>query len=281
MQLISADIGRNESKFFTSNNRKVKFRSTVGEWHQRNLNSNGDYDVMIDGESYFIGELALKESYLPREMTTESKIHEETKLLFLTGIALLAHDNDIIVSTGLPIDQFNPKIKNDLVNLLQGRHSVTFKDKETKTFFINQIIACPEGGGVYWYEINNKPTLKYGKKRVVDIGSRTINYCTIEDGSYINKDSGTLNYGAIKLKNSKTNPQEFARKIVADLSSKWMDYDEDNDTIILSGGGAILLKELLKSHFKNTIVSDDPIFANVYGFYYIGLAKYGKQMTAK
>lgn len=281
MQIIAADMGRNESKFCTTNNQKAKFRSAVGEWHQRNLSSGGEWDVMIDGENYFIGDLAFKEAYLPREMATESKIHEETKLLFLTGVALLARDTDIVISTGLPINQFNPKGRDDIVNLLQGRHSVTFRDSKTKTFFINQITVCPESGGVYWDEVNRKPQLKQGKIRVADIGSRTINYCTIDDNNYINKDSDTLNYGAIKLKNSKTNPQEFARKIVADLSSRWMEYDENNDTILLSGGGAILLENLLRPHFKNMMISEDPVYANVIGFYNLGVMKYGKLMTAK
>lgn len=281
MQLIGCDMGRNESKFYSGNNHKIKFRSTVGEWHQRNLNNEGDYDVMIDGTNYFIGDLALKESYLPRDMTTENKIHQETFLLFLTGVAFLANEQNIVVSTGLPVNQFNPKIKSDLVNLLQGKHTVTFRNNSTKSFFINDITACPEGGGSYWHEMNNYPSLRQGKIRVVDIGSRTINYCTIDDSNYVNKDSDTLSYGAIKLKNSKTNSQEFARKIVADLSSKWMEYDEDNDTILLTGGGAILLQMLLKPHFKNMIVSSDPVYSNVFGFYNLGMSKYRKLMTAK
>jgi len=276
MQIISADMGRSESKFYT-NNTKLKFKSVVGEWHQRNLNTDGSYDVNIDGINYFIGDLALRESYLPREMTTESKIHEETKLLFLTGIGQLAQDTDIMIITGLPISSFNPKVRDDIVNLLKGRHVVTFAGYKPKQFYIDKIVIVPEGGGIYFDELKRNPQLQYGKKRVIDVGSRTINVCTIDNGSYVNKDSDTLNYGGIKLKNAKTNPEEFARKLVADLSSKWMDYDRENDGVILSGGGAILLEELMKPHFKNMTVPNDPVFSNAFGFYNLGIAKYGKQ----
>ena len=275
MQIISADMGRSESKFY-SNNQKIKFKSVIGEWHQRNLNTEGNYDININGLNYFIGELALRESYLPREMTTESKIHEETLLLFLTGISLLARDNEsIAITTGLPINQFNPLIRDEIVSLLKGRHIVSFPGLRVKQLSINQITICPESGGTYFYEAKKNPKLKHGKVRVINIGSRTINYCTIKDGNYINKDSGTLLYGSIQLNNSKANLQEFSRKIYADLSSKWIDYNEDEDIILISGGGILLLDNYLKQYFKKAIVSDDPIYSDVLGFYEIGIAKYG------
>jgi len=278
MQIISADMGRSESKFY-SNGQKIKFRSIIGEWHQRNLNTDGNYDVCINGINYFIGDLALRESYLPREMTTESKIHEETKLLFLTGISLLAKDDDIYVSTGLPINQFNPSIRDEIVSLLEGKHIVVFPGLRPKQFYINKITICPEGGGTYFYEVKKRPELKNGKVRIINIGSRTINYCTVLGGNFINKDSGTLLYGSIQLRNSKANLQEYSRKIYADLSGIWQGYN-DEETVILSGGGIILLQNYLKQYFKNTLISNDPIYSDVFGFYEIGLANYGRLNVA-
>ena len=274
MQIISADMGRSESKFF-SNNQKLKFRSVVGEWHQRNLNNDGDYDVNINGVDYFIGDLALRESYLPKEMSTESKIHEETKILFLCGIASLAQQEGLIISTGLPINLFNPKVRDDLVTLLRGRYVVTFNGYKPKQFYIDQIIVCPESGGTYFYEAKKKPELKYGKVRCINIGSRTINFCVIEDGNFINRDSGSLSYGAIQLKNSKANYQEISRKIFSDLSSKWIDYNEDEETVLLSGGGIILLKDYIKKYFKRNIISEEAVYSDVLGFSEMANAKFG------
>lgn len=278
-QLISADMGRSESKFY-SNNQKLKFRSVVGEWHQRNLNTEGSYDVNINGQNYFIGELALKESFLPKEMSTESKIHEETLLLFLCGIASLAQQDSLIVSTGLPINLFNPKVRDDLLTLLRGRHIVTFAGYKPKQFYIDQITVCPESGGTYFSEAKKKPELKYGKVRVINIGSRTVNFCVTEDSNFINKDSGCLSYGAMQLKNSKANYQEIARKIFSDLSSKWIDYEED-ETVLLSGGGAIILEEYLKQYFKRAIISSEPIYSDVLGFWEMANIKHGKLAIAR
>jgi plasmid segregation protein ParM len=279
MQIISTDMGRSESKFY-SNNQKFKFRSVVGEWHQRNLNTDGSYDVSINNENYFIGDLALKESYLLREMSTESKIHEETKILCIVGISLLVQQNEIIVSTGLPINLFNLNVRDNLVALLKGNYTVTFKGFKPKQFSINQITVCPEGGGTYFYEAKKRPELKYGKVRCINVGSRTVNFCSIEDGNFINRDSGTLNYGATQLKNSKADHQSFARKIFADLSSKWINYNENEEIVILSGGGVISLDIYLKQFFKKVIVSDEPIYSDVLGFNEIAQAKYGRQIVA-
>lgn len=281
MQIISCDMGRSESKFYTCN-KQLKFKSIVGDWQPRNLSTGGNYDVEIDygnsSEKFFIGDLAKQESILPREMTTESKIHMETKILFIVGVSLLIQDNNLTIVTGLPVNLFNQSTKDKLVNLLQGEYTVTFSGFNPKQITIdsNRIIVSPEGAGTYFHEIKKHPELKQGKIRVLNLGSRTINFLTIEDGNFINRSSGTLNYGSITLNNSRINPKEYTRRILADLSIAWKDYNEDDETVLISGGGIINLEPFIKKHFKNTIISDQPIFSDCYGFYDLALAKFGK-----
>lgn len=281
MQIISADMGRSESKFY-SNNQKLKFRSVVGEWHKRNLSSGGDYDVQIDvgngNENYFIGDLSLKESYLPRFMETESKIHEETRLLFAVGIAQLVQEPDIVISTGLPVKAFNVSGRDEIVDLLKGKYTVTFQGCNPKHFFVNQITVLAEGSGTYFYEIRKRPELKKGKVRVINFGSKTINFISICDGNFLDRNSGTLDFG-MNLNNSKSDYKQFSRKVIGDLSAKWNDYDENSDTILMSGGGIIELEKYMKQHFKNSIISDEPIFSDAYGFNYLASAKHSKMIA--
>jgi len=91
MQIIGIDVGRNRVKA-VSKDARVDFPSVVGEWQDRNLTTGGNYEVTVDGDKCFIGDLAIKESYCLREMATESKVHQESKILFLTALALLAKD---------------------------------------------------------------------------------------------------------------------------------------------------------------------------------------------
>lgn len=275
--IIGIDIGRNKTKAY-SKDMKISFPSRVGEWRVRKLTSGGDYEFEYENKKYFIGDLA-EESYCAREMATESKIHNETKLLFLTALAA-ANRTEYNVIIGLPVIQHVQSTKEQLTSLLSGRYAVKLND-QFRTFFVGNISIAPESAGAYWSEVLNfhgqviNKDLTNGLVRIVDIGSRTINYCSIRNRRYIDKDSGTLNYGIIELENAGPEYKEqFARRIVADLSKKWL---KDEGYKIVSGGGALLLHEYLIEHWPDCILADDPVFANAKGFYKMGVARWGER----
>jgi len=276
MQILPIDTGRFSTKLHT----KQLFPSVVGDWHERNLSNTGDYEVTINNKKYFVGELANSESYSPREMSTSSKIHEETRVLFLTGLCINATEESPIIITGVPVVDFNKETKEKMQDLLYGEYDVKVNDKYIH-LNINNITLVPEGGASFWYMISQNPELEYGKKRIIDLGSRTVNFCTINGKQYINKDSDTLNYGTIKLKDNKITPEQLARQIVADLSQRWMNYDADNDSIILTGGGSLLLEKYLQPHFKNCKTVDNPVYANVLGYFRMGVETWVKNQIAK
>lgn len=285
MYPVGADIGRNKPKIFSKDVR-LSFPARVGEWRSRKLSSGGDYEVMIDGQKVFVGDLAAEESYFIREMASESKIHQETMILFFTALALIPTQDSFAVTIGLPIYQHDQANKDRLVELLSRRRRVKVNNGPDRLISIDRIGVAPEGSGPYWDE---HLTMTGGSKqadmsgrmhRTIDVGSRTINYCTIKDRRYIDKDSGTLSYGVMELENADKNKSEeakeqFARRIVADLSKRWMNYDPEIDIILLAGGGALLLGELLRKHFPRCRVAEDPVFANARGFFKMGVAKWG------
>lgn len=65
--------------------------------------------------------------------------------------------------------------------------------------------------------------------------------------------------------------EQFARRIVADLSKKWLNY-RSSDVILFTGGGSLMLKNWLGKEFKSVIFSQNPIFGNARGFYKMGKA---------
>lgn len=293
MQIIGVDVGRNKVKAVSAKGR-VDFPSVVGEWQQRNLATNyGDYEVIVDQHKVFIGDLALRESYCQREMATETKIHQESKILFLSALALLAKDGEPInVVTGLPVAQHTTAGKHEFKKLLEGTHNVVINGQRIN-LMIKEIGIVPEAGGAYWHAVLNE----YGqvnnafiagqKVRIVDVGSRTVNFCTIDKREYIDRDSGTLSYGVIELMNAdKTSggdinnvgedvKEHFARRIAGDLSKKWLNYLPDNDLVLLTGGGSMLLQQYLRSHFKVSQLVDT-VYANAEGFFKMGVGKWRK-----
>lgn len=292
MQVIGIDVGRNRVKAVSSAGR-VDFPSVVGEWQERNLSNGGNYEVTVDDKHLFVGDLAIRESYCLREMATASKVHEESRILFLTALALLTRDGEAVnVVTGLPVAQHTPTGKAEFKNLLEGVHRVVINGKR-KTIIINDIGIVPEAGGAYWHTVLDdhghisNAFIVQQKVRIVDVGSRTVNYCTIDKREYIDRDSGTLPYGVIELMNADKGSREdesnvgdevkshFSRKIAGDLSKKWLKYQSDNDLVLLTGGGSIFLGNHLSRHFMvNQLV--DTVYANAEGFYKMGMARWGR-----
>jgi plasmid segregation protein ParM len=243
-----------------------------------------DVGTEIDGERYFVGNMA-KESYFYRAMTSENKIHQESFVLCMTALAVLTRPKEAInLITGLPITQHHDKTKQALIKLLSGFHTITVNGT-AKTFQVGNILIAPEGAAAFWDAVlDNKGTLHDTKLikelvRIVDIGSRTINYCTVEQRKYLDRDSGTLPYGIIELLNAKKKPDDnmkagFARRIVADLSQKWLNYNPEEDTILFTGGGSLLLEKWIRPEFRKTQLAFDAVMANALGYYKMGVLKW-------
>jgi len=284
--IVAVDVGRNEVKA-TNGKSAIQFKSAVGMWHQRKISSGGDYEVIINNTPYFVADL-VKESYAPCEMATESKIHNETFVLFLTALSLLGNPNEEMrLITGLPVAQHSPETKQAMQSLLAGLHKVSVNgDSSLFQIAENEIDIAIESGGAYWDEvlddkgkIVNKELLSRNT-RVIDIGSRTVNYITVQvGGQFLDRDSGSLQYGMIEVSNMTDQPTEyhyeaFARRIYADLSKRWLNFNE-SDMIMFTGGGSIRLKPYFKQLFRSTHFSSEPVFGNSRGYYKMGLAKYG------
>lgn len=274
VQIISVDCGRNAVKA-VSGTRRISLPSVVGEWRERRISEGGDYEVCIDGERYFVGELAETESRFRREMASRSKIHEETKILTLIAIALLAEPGEQLrLVTGLPVEQHTVESKQQYARLLSGNHTVIINGIKRQLALAEENIAVAiEGGGAYWAE---RPA--GGRCYTIDAGSRTINAVAVLNNRFRDIESTTLNYGCLELENaggSEEAAEQLARRIYADLSRLWL--DTKNAPVILAGGGALLLERWLRSYWPEARVASEPVWGNALGYYALGCAKWRKQ----
>jgi hypothetical protein len=288
VQHIGAEAGRRLTKVVVDGVKK-SFPSTVGEWRTRNLEEDRDYEIEINGEKYFIGDLAA-ESHFRRDMSTVSKIHQETKILFLAAIALVATDEHLIITTGLPINQHTPPIKRQLSDLLHGCYQIRINHQKPKLLNIHDIGIVAEGIGLYWDEllndqgaIQNKWLATQSIVRTLDLGSRTINLATITytpDGkrNYLDRESDTLDYGYLALEAAGNLDEKvydsFCRRIIADASKLWLTYNPLKDVVLLGGGGVLTLGPFLKEHFPISLVAQDPLFGNASGFRKMGMVRW-------
>jgi len=271
-QLIANDCGRNTGKTIT-NGKRLIMPSVVGEWRDRRISDGGDYDVTINGERFFVGELARQESRFCREMVSQSKLHEETKILTLTALALVAIPGERIrLVTGLPVEQHTTVIKQQYIKLLSGRHDVEVNGKRSTIVLGEDDIAVGiEGGGAYWSES------LYGRCFIIDLGSRTVNAVCVQQNRFRDVDSLTLNYGCLELSNVSDSPnditaEQLARRIYADLSRRWLNIR--TETVLLCGGGALLMERWLRQYYPTARMSADPIWSNAAGYYKLGMMKW-------
>jgi len=274
IQIVPIDTGRSSVKLLN----KESFRSVVGEWHHREMSDNEEYEVIINGkEKYFVGQLALDESIAPIEMNIASKIHNQTKVLFLTGVALsvVEEDSDLVICTGVPVDQFNSTTKTAFENLLYGEYDIRVNDIHIKKLRINNLTIIPEGVAAFQHALSRDETLSIGKKRILDIGSLTVNFSSINGTKFVTRDSGTIPFGTIKLKGNQIDNEMYVSKIIAELSQRFNDYDP-SDKVLLTGGGAIQFGDLFKKYYPNLSIIDNPVFANVEGYHKMGAKKWAK-----
>lgn len=257
IESIGIDIGRNGVKTYDGN-RTLFIPSVVGEWRERRLASRRDDDieVVFEGERYFIGNLALNESEFPRYMMTDNKAHGDTLILALTAVHLAGLTN-LNVTTGLPVEFHTPLAKSSMRDLLRGKWDIEVNG-EKRTIRIMDVKVAVEGGGAFW----SAPT--DGLVRIIDAGSKTVNYVTMQNKRYVDRESGTLPFG---FNTNKTeNPRQMAARIAGELGKKWVASDE----VFICGGRAQILAELLRPYFTTARPINSPLYANAIGFYRVG-----------
>lgn len=271
MQIAGLDLGRRNIKLFTGF-RYIWFPAVVGEWREMNLKNNfGDkaFEGEYKGEKFFAGVLAENESEFARQMLVEDKATPDALLLALIALHQTGF-TDFDVVTGLPVNMHNEENKNALINLLIGRHEIEVNGSR-KVITIHRVRVAVEGGGAFW----SNP--KDGLVRIIDGGSKTINYITLKNKKYVDRDSGTLPFGFDTNKSS--DYKQMVNRIAGELGRKWNQDDE----VFTVGGRAETLAELLKPYFpkvnvlqekKRIIYHDEEVdlnmFSNAIGYYNIG-----------
>ncbi|MDQ0254943.1 plasmid segregation protein ParM [Evansella vedderi] len=262
MNIVGLDCGRRNVKVVTDN--KVFFISSyVGEWRERKLKdkSTNHLEVEFQDEKYFVGDLALEESEFCRSMMTDDKDHDDTLILALTALHQAGVEEANIV-TGLPVSMHDEDRKRRMKNLLLGPWEITVNGVK-KSIFIDTVDVAAEGGAAFW----SNP--KMGKIRIIDGGSKTVNYVTMNNKRYVDRDSGTLDFGFETNKSS--NEKQFANRVAGELGKKW----GSEDVVYTVGGNATVLAKYLKPYFKNVTPMDKALYANAIGFRNIGKIKYG------
>ena len=289
--IIGVDRGRSHVKAYTSNSttsspKQLLYTSFGCRGKYRELSSNEEYEITINGQKYFIGDLAMLEG--GTQAFSKDKVSDEINVpLTLAAVALLMNPGDCIVGlvTGLPISDYRDQ-SAEYASKLRGTWSVEINDKQ-RQFNIMDVIVFPEAcGAAYSLVLDDSGTArsKPDQLRIIDIGEKTTDFATFSKMRYISDQSTSIPIGVAwargetyRRQSGKTDklPHEItpdaeslhnlAQRITSEVNKFWRNWDES----YLAGGGA----ELMDEYFLCPKLSN-PQFANAIGYYRVGRNKW-------
>lgn len=320
MRVLGIDIGFGRCKGALEG-RTVEFPAFVsapsaldfGEVHVRNVLTEADGRVWIYGEDAVLeggARITLASDKMRRET-------DRARMLAILGELLADSPMGYIdrIVTGLPIAEIGP-FKDDLLALLKGPHKFSI-GKNNYYVTVGDVRVIPQGAGAYYSLVLNEgkdsvDAKSYaGRCLIVDVGYRTVNLLTLDNGRYVPQYSATLvkdGISSLHLDLRHRIAKQFSgydlgiaeidkacrtRSVLVDgevtgighlvnaaavsLGERIVEqietYSDPRSAakVILTGGGSALLQPVFAPLFKNLAIPSRASLANA-----VGYVEYGK-----
>jgi plasmid segregation protein ParM len=269
MKNVIIDIGNYNFKF------KGDAQGLFSSKYHTNFEPNPEaYErIEFNGVTTYIGVGELEREYNKADKNIIPQV--------LYAISKATKDNDINLCLLMPLNQLPQK--QVIIDKFAGKSFKYVVNGQTRTTKVNKCVVLPEGQCSYYSLTNPSPY-----QLVIDIGSKTINWCAYEDGKMYKNGTEKLGtydlYNSImRIENAKGNdfiqediePQiKRGRIIVAD--SVYKDFLKDilnrikasinikNHDTTFTGGGTVLLKDII-SNIPSVEIHPSPVYSNVLG----------------
>ncbi|AEO93764.1 partition protein [Bacillus phage G] len=219
--LIGSDLGYGQIKT-ASGDTKKKFLSAVGipvsnfgrsaaVTSEKELLSS--LTVTMDNQTYYVGHNAIVNTRNGRLTLRQNKADDvHNKIKFLTSLALYMEEDqnygEFDIVTGLPVLEYRNQ-KDQLEQMMSNNGRIFFFEMHygpkvvSKQIKINNVKVISQGEGCFYdfilddngQIIPEKVNIVSGTVMVVDIGYRTSDIVTMENGRYIEPLSDQLNKG--------------------------------------------------------------------------------------
>jgi plasmid segregation protein ParM len=264
MNIVGVDPGRYKVKVWHGRG-FFDFYSNLGEYRDPEFEDEkgeDDFTGEYCGLKFSGGTLAQRESEYGDSMMTESKLHQDTVILTLIALHRSIESGEVGIVTGLPV-KYHKRDKGKLKQLIEGRKRILINGVE-KTFDIHCEVL-PECSSIYRFATEGKTV------RGINVGSRTVNALTFQNGQKIGQASDTFDFGMETGKSK--DPAAIARAIASCTGSlKW----KREDDIRLIGGGAAEIQFYLDNYYENISVPSMPRYADARAFFDAASEIYGR-----
>lgn len=298
IQVIGLDIGRGYTKGYSEVNgisKQCLFKSIIGEG--RNIDfSEQEAPIMIEfeGEDWFVGLLAEKESQTIVRNSKDSKISRAVRVLMAAALSELAVEENVKIMLGVPYKSYRKLVLNEVIEQYKGK-TIQVKDKINggfKRINIVDISIFREGDAALYWQLRNNPN-NNKPVALANIGFRTTELSYFDKGLIFNdKKSDTIEFGNRSIMNNvkdklleqniikdvneidtSTDYDELKKKAYAiasenieqQIEDKWINLDQSEIDIYISGGTSLNMS--FDGIFKRV---DDPQMATAKGLWLAG-----------
>lgn len=274
MRIIGLDVGRHRVKV-CSDGFKLSFPSYCGSYRPLRLERTMTEDDMIvewKGVRYYVGAIARDEADDGVQNFLTSKVTTDTQLIGLTALhRIIENGEEVALTVGHPINNHMQPEKEGMRQLFIGEHKLTVNGVH-KRFTVTNVTIVPEGASAQFL-LPSKHTIAHG----IDAGGATTNYCTWERGRWVDRLSGTLQFG---LENIRLSMDQFARLVANSVAQKIHQF---RGPIYVMGGAAEHLSSALRQYIRNVSIEplEDGMYANARAYYEIGVKLHEKVQTQR
>jgi hypothetical protein len=301
---ISADMGHEDAKLYDGAE-LLKIPAVLGEPQGDLLSANDREEIETEAGHWYVGQTALSQSI--NKITGKDEqwaFSPEYLALLLYGLSqYVSAETDALtvdLALSLPIADYR-RNRPALTKIFQRAHLVKRPRRRALVINIRSLVFLPQGFA---------PTKKYlthtNMIGSLDLGSRNINYVTVEKGILIDVKTDSVEGGATQVlvdigkrieqstkrelnihqivetvatKKVKSFGEEidvsdiindrvkYYHRSIESLISKIWDNTSDIDKIVIFGGGALLVGDKLTKKYSQAVVSDNPQFATVIAQY--------------
>lgn len=210
---LGVDIGYGFVKV-TDGQEGYIFPSVVGEGNPigilrtglRQPDSVDDLRLTVDGQTYFVGKVAIRHSRMAFRCLTDTRAEgNDLKVLVLAALSLFSRESFSTYSlvTGLPPGRQH--LVANLIEQIRGEHKVIVHRDQGPvelTIRINRVVVVPQPMGTYWSQtleargrVRRDSPLAEAKIGVLDIGFRTTDLAAIDQGDFLPELSKTIPVG--------------------------------------------------------------------------------------
>jgi hypothetical protein len=301
---LSVDMGHEDVKLFDGSE-LLKLPAVLGEPQGDLLSANDREEIETEAGHWYVGQTALSQSI--NKITGKDEqwaFSPEYLALLLYGLSqYVSAETDALtvdLALSLPIADYR-RNRPALTKIFQRAHLVKRPRRRALVINIRSLVFLPQGFAPAKQYLTANNTVA-----ALDLGSRNINFVTIERGKLIDGKTDSVEGGATQVlvdigkrieqaTKRELNIHQIAEAIqnkkvrafglevdVADIINERLRYYERAieslvsknwgnvaalDKLVVFGGGALLVGDKLTKKYSQAVVADNPQFATVIAQY--------------